>query len=154
MIKAKLSNSFQVHLLAISTKHAARAYTIDPSGGHSELDFTFASDTEAYLSCSLEWHNRLYVFGGYNQRRQISRVVGCGLKRVGNLAFDFYYGACTTVNVDQVILCFPRDNKKRCQKAVDPEGAFTLMPSTRYEHYETRIASTNGEVLIFLYKTS
>ena len=85
------------------------------------------------------------MFGGNKEKRQISRVDGCGLKRVGSLAFDFYKGACTTVNDDLLVLCFPYNDGKRCHKTNNPDSAFTQMASTRYKHLLTRIASVNGK---------
>lgn len=62
-----------------------------------ELDFVIDDDTEVERSCSLTWHNKLYVFGGKRQKKQISRVDSCGLHRIGSLAFEHVYGDCVTV---------------------------------------------------------
>ena len=39
---------------------------------------------------------------------KISRIDGCNIKRVGNLEFDFSFGACNTYqfNVEKILFCF------------------------------------------------
>lgn len=86
------------------------------------------------------------MFGGSKNIRQISRVEGCNLKRLGSLAFDFYYGTCTTFDSDQLFLCFPETDKKGCRKGNDPQGKFSRLTPSRYDHFYTRIALTNGNL--------
>ena len=38
----------------------------------------------------------MIVFGGDSQKRQISEIDNCALKRIGDLSFDHDSGACTT----------------------------------------------------------
>ena len=66
----------------------------------------FDQDTEAYCSCSISWQNQFFVFGGSSQRRQISKLIGCELTRVGTLDFDHYRGGCANVADNQLYLCF------------------------------------------------
>ena len=39
---------------------------------------------------------------------KISRIDGCNIKRIGNLEFDFYDGACNTYrfDVEKILFCF------------------------------------------------
>ena len=39
---------------------------------------------------------------------QISRIDGCNIKRIGNLEFDFWWGACNTYqfDVEKILFCF------------------------------------------------
>ena len=50
-----------------------------------DIDFIIGDNTEVYNSCSLTWRGEHYVFGGWNQRRQISKIVGCELRTIGKL---------------------------------------------------------------------
>ena len=43
---------------------------INPRGGYQQLDFYFGDETEVYHSCSLQWKNQYYVFGGNDERTQ------------------------------------------------------------------------------------
>ena len=83
-------------------------------------------DTSASLSCSTSLNGELFVFGGHkgstsNQSIQISKIVNCELKRIGDLGLankpGFEYGACGTFlfdGVERVMLCFPLNDKKKC----------------------------------------
>ena len=87
------------------------AMILDPAGeqGSSwrKLDcFEPESETEAYYSCSITWTNKLYIFGGHIDQRQISRLDGYHLKRIGTLDFDHYLGGCTVMNDESIYLCF------------------------------------------------
>ena len=58
--------------------------------------FNWAEGTESHYSCSLTWENEMYMFGGKNQMRQISKLSGCGLTNEGTLSFNFNFGACAS----------------------------------------------------------
>ena len=61
---------------------------VDSVGGKEEFKcFEHESTTEASGSCSVNWNNQLFIFGG--KTRQISRLTGYKLKRVGDLSFDY-----------------------------------------------------------------
>ena len=49
---------------------------------------------------------------------QISKIVGCELKRIGNLSYEFYEGACGTYNYpeERILLCFSNEKKKGCER--------------------------------------
>ena len=56
------------------------------TGDQEELTcFERDSDTEAFYSCFINWKNQLFIFGGQTNKRQISRLTGHRLKRVGHL---------------------------------------------------------------------
>ena len=40
-------------------------------------------------SCSINWKNRLYIFGGQLNKKHISILVGCKLVQVGTLGKSF-----------------------------------------------------------------
>ena len=60
------------------------------STGQQKESACFERDknTEAFYSCSIQWKNKLHIFGGLNEKRQISRLTGHKLERVGSLAFE------------------------------------------------------------------
>ena len=66
------------------------------------------------------------VFGGLNQKRQISLIDQCSLNRVGTLEFNFNNGACTTA-YDQVYLCFDERNTKQCYTASGRDSQKSLL---------------------------
>ena len=90
-------------------------------------------DTQVYHSCSATLNGETYVFGGNNEKNQvfipqfvlkifyalqISKIIGCGLKRIGDLNYDFYLGACGTYLFpeERVMLCFGDSYKTRCER--------------------------------------
>jgi len=101
-------------------------------------------DTEVYTSCSAQLNGEVFVFGGsntnYNKKKQVnqlffnygtflqynlfqlqvSKVVGCGLKRIGDLNYDFSVGACGTYLFPQerILLCFGTSYKSKCERSV------------------------------------
>ena len=50
-----------------------------------DIDFIMGRNTEIEESCSLTWRGEHYVFGGNSQKRQISKIIGCELRNIGEL---------------------------------------------------------------------
>ena len=69
--------------------------------GYRVLDgFLFDDQTQIYESCSAVLNGQMLVFGGMNPyQRQWSSVASCSLRSEGKLDFDFYHGACNTIQV-------------------------------------------------------
>ena len=89
-------------------------------------------------SCSAMLNGELFIFGGdgedgssnfkqvmfSNQKLiksyrlfQISKVVDCELKRIGELPNEFATGACGTFlfdDAERVMMCFPASDTKKC----------------------------------------
>ena len=87
---------FFLDILAINTRDGnKRAYSINLSGGYEQLDFDFGYGTDVEKSCSLQWQNQYYVFGGHNEKRQVSMVNGNRLERKATLDFNLNAGGCT-----------------------------------------------------------
>ena len=64
--------------------------------------FTCEDQIQIWRSCSAVLNGEMLVFGGdYNTvyQRQWSSVGSCSLKSEGKLDFDFYEGACNTIQV-------------------------------------------------------
>ena len=122
-----------------------QAYSINPRGSYVILDFEFSKNTEVWHSCSLQWQNHYYVFGGKNYTLQVSLVNGNRLERKATLDFDFYGGACTVLNQITIVLCFNWHETKVCRQSNNPLGSFTKLPNSNYDHHATRIASFDGK---------
>ena len=124
------------------------AYSINTQGGYQKLNFDFDEKTEVYDSCSVQWYNHFYIFGGNNYNRQVSRVNGNRLERKGDLSFNFYSGGCTVLNQQTVVLCFGTYNVAEdvCRQSNNPIGPFTKLNKSNFAHHETRIASFDGNI--------
>ena len=145
-------NLIFLEILAINTRNKKLAYSINSRVGHEQLGFQFDNNTEVFGSCSLQWHNHFYVFGGRmsGMPRQVSMVNGNRLERKATLDFDFRYGACTILNQITIVLCFEYNETKVCRKSNNPYGSFTRLPNSNYDHRSTRIASIDGKNIICL----
>ena len=90
-------------------------------------------NTEVYDSCSATLNGELFVFGGNTQKKQVknkdlnckfnnllkvSKVIGCELKRIGDLNYDFKFGTCATYNfpTERILLCFALDLLQICER--------------------------------------
>ena len=137
--------------MAINTYEGnKRAYSINPRGGYHRLSFQFGLSTEVYNSCSLQWKNHYYVFGGRNEKRQVSMVNGNRLERKGTLDFDFETGGCAVLNQRTFVLCFGEPfNRDVCRQSNNPLGSFTKLPNSNFDHWRTRIASFDGKNTIY-----
>ena len=139
-------------ILAINTYDGnKRAYSIISQVGYEQLDFEFGAGTEVDWSCSLQWQNRYYVFGGENERRQVPIVNGYRLERKATLDFNFEVGGCTVLNQITIVLCFPDTygEKDVCRQSNNPLGSFTKLPNSIFSHGMTRIASFDGKSTIY-----
>ena len=120
------------------------------AGGSTKLAFSFPSKTEVFDSCSLLLNDKMYIFGGHNELRQISEVTECGLKRIGTLDFHFLAGACALMQSTTLILCFDRfnDEGKVCRVANSPTASFKKIQESNYHHYTIKIASNGGKSIL------
>ena len=137
-------------VLAINTHLNKRAFSINPRGGYHKVDFEFGDTTEVDRSCSIQWQNYYFVFGGFTQKRQVSVVNGNRLERKGSLAFDFNEGGCTVLNQITIVLCFATFGEQDvCRQSNNPLGSFTKLPNSNFNHYAIRLASFNGKNTIY-----
>ena len=137
-------------ILVLNTRYLSNVpLIIDGKGQSKEIEFTFESGTEVEYSCSIVWQGKMFVFGGYNYRRQISVVDQCRLKKKGVLPFDMITGACAQNENREVFICFQnyRDSStwKSCRRSSGPLGNFSKLPNSKYDHRDARIAVTSGE---------
>ena len=56
-------------------------------------------------SCSVNFQNEMFIFGGMFIKDQISKVTGCSMTRIGTLDFDFNGGGCANFEDRSIILC-------------------------------------------------
>ena len=93
--------------------------------------------------------NEFYVIGGTSDysgdKRQISKLNGCQLDRIGTLDFDHSFAACTVFDESLIYLCFNNNSAdyKKCRVGSDPLGDFTETPSTTHDHRVINIAASN-----------
>ena len=138
-------NSFR----APDPKSWKQALLLDSSGRKDVLEcFKHGQKTQAYHSCSLTWNNEFFIFGGYDYKRQISKLSGYHLKNVGSLKFDHNYGTCANMANKKLFLCFNDDSidHKKCRWASDPLGPFFQATLATHKHHMSRISSSNGKL--------
>ena len=90
------------------------------------------------------------------------------MRRLGELPFDFGEGACGTFMINNqptILLCFTRDDSKRCRSLVRKnDGELTninnfsfddefdvdkiIIPDSKYDHRDTKMANYQGYPLI------
>ena len=134
-------------ILVLNTNDGFRKPLLFDDEGRSYPNFTmkFGENTEVWHSCSVTFRNRFYVFGGGNQKRQISEVTKCGLSRIGSLDFDHEDGACSSVGDREIYICFDLQSKKQCRSAVNPLEKFTKIALSSYDHLYARTAASSSK---------
>ena len=124
------------------------AMIVNGRGNQQKLDcFKKLGATEAYYSCALNWKNRLYIFGGWDEPRQISRLSGHTLERIGSLAFDHSFGACSVMG-GEIFLCFNMlswDDAKVCRKSTGPLEPYSEVLSSKFDHWDIQLSSSNSK---------
>lgn len=96
----------------------------------------------------------MIVYGGRSYKRQIAEVKDCGLDRIGDLPFDFIWGACTVGPEDKIFLCFSStqtgyfNQTKLCHASNTPLGDFVKVPDSVLPHEFIKIASSEGQLLL------
>ena len=110
--------------------------------------FSIETETELIGSCSVNFRNEYYVYGGYSQRTQISKISSCSLKTIGQLPFDHQNGDCSVSN-GKVYLCFNVDSSKdykRCRFSSEPEfEEFMTIRKSYYDHHYGSIGSNDSK---------
>ena len=140
------SSKSKTDILILSTGRDVNVPIITNGSGKDERDFSFVYEqgTEVYNSCSFTWQNRHFVFGGRNEKSQISMVDECTLKLVGQLTFNHFSGACANVDNRLIYLCFnslDSDDYKKCRYSTSPLGEFQQILDSIHNHPSTRIAA-------------
>ena len=114
---------------------------IEHSGDNTKVNIKYGSDTDTYGSCSLEYQNIFYVFGGYWQMRQVdsdfegfwlvkfylkvSIVKQCQLERIDDLDYDVFGAACGVFSQnfekEIALLCFSAFDSTGCHRWVNDD---------------------------------
>ena len=141
-------------ILAINTGAPGRhgmintSVLLDGYGNFKWPEFTFSEGTEVAYSCSVIWESQMYVFGGFRNNNQVSRIDGCQLNLVAQLDFKFNHGACTNFDDSFVYLCFPDYNDetsfKYCYRSSGPLGTFQRAADSTHVHTLATIANNGG----------
>ena len=122
---------------------------IDGKKKSKDIEFSKGLWTEVKESCSIVWLGKMFVFGGWEYKGQISVVDECRLSNRGKLPFDMYRGACAQRDNREVFICFEnywdKSTNKNCHRSIGPLEVFTKLPSSTYDHRSTRIAVTTGK---------
>ena len=86
-------------MLILNTLWSSNEPVITDSNGKEDYDFDFkyGEGTEVYLSCSVTWRGEFFIFGGWDRMQQVSKLVGCEMKRIGSLGFKHFRGACGNI---------------------------------------------------------
>ena len=120
---------------------------VNLAGGQDELTcFEREDNTEAFASCSINWQNELFIFGGWYEKRQITKLSGQKLKRVGELDFDLSYGACN-VMTNELYLCFHEQDTRRCRRSTGPLDQFSEVALSTYGHRWIQTSCSNCKFL-------
>ena len=110
----------------------------------------FAQDdtTQAWESCAISWNNQLFIFGGMFERRQISRLTGHKLEKVGSLDFDHKNGACSVMANSFIYLCFndDYDDHYRCRRSTGPLEQFSTISLSNHRHSSIRTSSQDSKL--------
>ena len=96
----------------------------------------------------MTWRNDHFIFGGYKEKTQISKIIDCKLTNLGHLKFDFKSGACTNVAESRLYLCFNdgTGDYKQCWSGPSPVGSYTKIAESAYEHGSSFISSGKGQI--------
>ena len=123
------------------------------SEGQQEKLACFERDdkTDAYHSCSINWQNQSHIFGGIHQKRQIDKLNGYKLERIGDLPFDHGSEACSVMNNQFIYLCFSFDlfdAFKRCRRSTGSWKTFEKITLSNHDHQKARTSCSDSKSLI------
>ena len=106
--------------------------------------FEYDEKTEIYGACSVSWQNKMHLFGGNIEKKQISRLDDFKLTFLKSLSFEHQSGACSVIR-NQIVLCFGTDKHfDLCRQSSGPLKNFTTIARAKNPHYLTPISSSNG----------
>ena len=138
------------NVLILNTDHSNNVPVITNAAGLDDRDinFEFGENTEVHNSCGLTFRNQYFVFGGNSFKTQISQIINCQLKRIGQLEFNHDDGGCANVGNNRVYLCFndKSSDRKKCRVANSPTDQFEQISDSVYDHRYTRIAASESKL--------
>ena len=91
--------------------------------------------------------NEIIVFGGETQKRQISKLIDCRLKNIGQLNFDHAYGACANIADQLIYLCFNwnETDRRKCRFGLYPRDDFQEIDKSVHNHDHIRLGASESE---------
>ena len=139
------------NILAIES---ANAVIVNSSGYYNpNVCFNF-KDAGVKRSCFLTFKNEVFIFGGrtdfHRAAYQLSQLVDHELRRIGELPFEFSFGACANASNRRIYLCFNsgfkdrKDDQKTCHFATDPRENFTRMTKSNSTHLQITLAVSSN----------
>lgn len=135
-------------VLILSTSNLLNVPVITNAAGRQDRNFVFLYDELAEVNngCAVTWRNEFFIFGGRSQDKQISKLIGCQLQRVGQLAFNHQFAACANVADEKLYLCFNQASGdwNKCRVATSPTSVFAEINRSSHDHRRTRIAASEG----------
>ena len=138
-------------ILILSTFEGYKPPVITDVNGREDYNFLFrfAENTAVMGSCFLTFQNEFYIIGGDNgyESRQVSKLVGCQLRRIATLDFYNSRGPCTNFNNQRIYLCFDNQSKelRKCRSADRPDGVYTETAPSVHEHRFGNIAASQSK---------
>ena len=121
------------------------------SAGEQQEITCFEPDENTETSpCSIIWKSHLFILGGATHKRQISRLIGHRLKRVGKLSFN-HDETCGVMGNKYIFLCFTSgsttNDLKRCRRSTGPLEQFSEVASSTHLHRNIQISCSNSKLL-------
>ena len=80
--------------------------------------------------------------------RQISKIDGCRLRRIGELDFDHGFGGCANVNDEKILLCFSFFDGDKCRSSKSLTGIFEAITRSNYKHVYTKTDSIKSKIYL------
>ena len=121
--------------------------------GYVLLHGKTSSSFSGYFEQLFHYDKTFLRSGLSSLKYQISKVTGCGLKRIGDLAFSMRYGSCFTTDA-YMVLCFSQNEEDQCRRGTNPMGSFEPIEKSKFDHYLNRLSASKGiSPLIFIVKS-
>ena len=134
---------------------------MDSNGYFKQIDFDIESMTEVAHSCSATINGEFFIFGGRTQKRQVSKIINCSLRRVGDLPYELFAPTCGTFEFpeERSMICFSSKHEKSCVRyckrsitnirsilSFDGHISYTH-PNSTFTHHSTTLSSINNQVV-------
>ena len=140
-------------ILILNTWHSFVPVITNASGKEDrDINFTKDDNVGVEAACSVTWRGEHFVFGGRYDRNLIAKIIGCQLKKVGELPFYHYMGGCANMADNRVYVCFnyvssnyDTSDYKKCYVASSPQGQFENTTQSFDGHTRTRIAASESK---------
>ena len=126
--------------------HGKPAMLVNSVGEQEELtcfDQDSSKLVETHKSCLVNWKNHLFIYGGETETRQISRLTGHSLERVGNLTFDHSGEACCVMANQFIFIC----SSTQCKKSTSSFWEHFSEPAlSTHDHSTNRISCSDSKL--------